>query len=80
MAGCAIMLAEKLSYFFDVFIQGKPAHKRMLLKYDPCPACGWANPHALKLLDSAEKHVQGLVVYSKLSYSESEGEDDNKKQ
>ena len=65
MAGVAILIAEKLSYIFDVYVQGRPAHKRMLLYYEPCPACGWASPHALKLLDSTEKYYPGLVVRSK---------------
>ena len=79
MAGVAILIAERLCYIFDVILQGRPAHKRMLLYYEPCPACGWANRHALKLLDCAEKRDQGLVVRSK-SISESSTDTHQKKE
>ena len=56
-----VRAAEKISWVFDAYIQGLPAHKRLLLFYDPCPSCGWANEHAVKLLDEEEKHLQAYV-------------------
>ena len=57
----AVMAGEKISYVFDIWAAGLPAHKRLMLCYDPCPACGWANEHAVKLLDHKERKVQAYV-------------------
>ena len=57
MALIAVKIGEKICFTFDVMILGKPAHKRLQLFYEPCPACGWANRHALKLLCNDEKQI-----------------------
>ena len=57
---CSIF-AEKLSFYLDVELCGRPAHRREFLYYQPCPRCGWANEKALDLIDINEKHVQALV-------------------
>lgn len=54
-------LAEKLSYFIDVKLCGRPADKRGLWIYKPCVVCGWSNRTALDFIDDREKHLQAWV-------------------
>jgi len=43
MAHYIYMLAEKISFVFDVLVLGIPDHKRMPYYYKPCERCGWSS-------------------------------------
>ena len=58
----ATIIAEILSYFFDVKVMGRRAADRGLVWFKSCPRCGWSTERPSRLIDDREKKAQAEVA------------------
>jgi len=75
------IMAERVSYFFDVKVLGVPGKKRYRNFYKPCKCCGWSNKCATDYMGEEERarlkalhkeHLENVNIVKALHDSDEE--------